>query len=274
MGYPDSGVGSEVAVGEGVVGVAARERTPIRIGHATSEYAYGRAIRESAEREGLATGTEIPPPGLADARSQLAVPIEAFGRLIGVIFADSREDLRFGYDDEDALVALAGHLGAAIHFLQQEEAQGRGGEPPSADGQPPGEGKPSDEGQPPGEAQSSPRRRPGPDLPDAAPLVVRHLPDNDSVFLGEDYLVKGVAGAIFWALVRDHVESGRTEFTNRELRLDPRIRLPDVADNLEARLILLRRRLDERDAGVRLERTGRGRFRLAVSRRLALAPRD
>lgn len=117
MGYPQSGVGSEIPLGEGVVGVAARERTPIRIGHATSEYAYGRAIREAAEKGGVAPCAEIPPPGLADARSQIAVPIEAFGELVGALFADSPRDLRFGYDDEDALVALAGHLGAAIRVL-------------------------------------------------------------------------------------------------------------------------------------------------------------
>ena len=117
MGYPQSGVGSEIALGEGVVGIAARERTPIRIGHATSEYAYGRAIREAAEKGGVAPCVEIPPPGLADARSQIAVPIEAFGELVGALFADSPRDLRFGYDDEDALVALAGHVGAAIRVL-------------------------------------------------------------------------------------------------------------------------------------------------------------
>ena len=120
MGYPHPGVGSEVAIGEGVVGVAARERTPIRIGHATTEYAYGRAVRESAERGGLEPEASIPPPGLPDARSQIAVPIEAFGEMIGVLFADSREDLRFGWEEEDALVTVAAHLGAAIRLLRQE----------------------------------------------------------------------------------------------------------------------------------------------------------
>ena len=63
-------------------------------------------------------------------------------------------------------------------------------------------------------------------------LRVRHFAANDSVFINDDYLIKGVAGAIFWKLLRDYVQAGRTEFTNRELRLDPSIRLPDVADNL------------------------------------------
>jgi adenylate cyclase len=245
-GYDDSGVGSEIRLGQGVIGVAARERTPILIGHATAEYAYGRAVREAALREGFALETEIPMPGLAESRSQLAVPIEAFGRLIGVLFADSGEDLRFGYDDEDALVAVAGQLGTAIHVLQQAP------EP---------------------EARAEPSREPPPPAPGrpGPAVTVRHFAENDSVFLDNDYLIKGVAGAIFWAIVQDHVNTGRTCFTNRELRLDARIRLPDITDNLEARLILLQKRLDERQAPVRIEKTGRGQFRLAVSRPLALA---
>ena len=47
-GYPASGVGSEVAVGDGVVGVAAQEGVPIRIGLMTTEYAYSRALRDQA----------------------------------------------------------------------------------------------------------------------------------------------------------------------------------------------------------------------------------
>jgi len=249
MGYDDSGVGSEIPLGHGVVGVAARERAAIRIGHATSEYAYGRAMREAAEAAGLALETEIPLPGLAQSRSQLAVPIEAFGRLIGVLFADSDRDMRFGYDDEDALVAFAGQLGTSIHVLQHE-AEGAG--EPAA----------------PGPADAGGARDP---ISAATPLLVRHFAENDSVFLGEDYLIKGVAGAIFWTLAQDYVNAGRTLFSNRELRLDPRIRLPELSDNLEARLILLQKRLEERSAGVRLEKAGRGRFRLAVARALKLA---
>ncbi|NMG27556.1 GAF domain-containing protein [Aromatoleum evansii] len=243
-GYEASGVGSEIPLGQGVIGVAAREGTPIRIGYATLEYAYGRAIRAAAEANGLAAAleTEIPLPGLADSASQLAVPIRAAGRLLGVLYVESPHNLRFGYDDEDALVALAGQLGATMLSLQQaSELQEEVVVP-----------------------------EPPPQPSEGRPVLVRHYAEDDSVFLDDDYLIKGVAGSIFWALVRDHVESGRSTFSNRELRLDPRIRLPDLSDNLEARLILLRRRLNERQACVRLEKAGRGRLLLTAWRPLTL----
>ncbi|MFN0300573.1 MAG: GAF domain-containing protein, partial [Burkholderiales bacterium] len=55
-GYAQSGVGSEIPLGVGVIGVAAAHRTPILIPHATTEYSYGRAIRDSAERAGISAG--------------------------------------------------------------------------------------------------------------------------------------------------------------------------------------------------------------------------
>ena len=189
------------------------------------------------------TGAEIPLPGLPDSRSQLAVPIRAGHQLLGVLYVESALDLRFGYDDEDALVALAGGLGAAIQLLQHAPP-----EPP---------------------ATLAPAAPPAA-TPVGPPLQVRHYAENHSIFLGPDYLIKGVAGAILWALLGDFIAHGRTAFSNRELRLDHRIRLPELSDNLEARLILLARRLVERQAPIRIEKTGRGCFALRVERPLAL----
>jgi len=90
------------------------------------------------------------------------------------------------------------------------------------------------------------------------------------VFLDDVYLIRGVAGAILWKLVSEYLRSGRCEFTNRELRLAPELRLPDVQDNLEVRLLLLQRRLAEQDAAIQLEKAGRGRMRLAVSRKIVM----
>jgi GAF domain-containing protein/pyridoxamine 5'-phosphate oxidase-like protein len=242
-GYESSGVGAEIPIGAGIIGVAAQARTPIRIGHMTSEYTYGRAVREAVQQAGLDNllAIEIPLPGLIEPRSQMAVPLLALDNFLGVIYVESTQDLRFGYDEEDALVALAAQLALSMLCLQQapENANVTGIETPLA-----------------------------PAL--GAPVEVRYYRENCSVFLDGDYLIKGVAGAIFWALAQDYVQRGRSVFSNRELRLDPRIRLPELSDNLEARLILLTKRLDERNACVRIEKCGRGQIHLSVERPLTL----
>jgi adenylate cyclase len=242
-GYATSGVGSEIGLGQGVIGVAARERTPVRIQHMATAYLYSSTIRNSlqASAPDFAPEVDIPYPGLPAPHSQLAVPIVSAGRLLGVVFVESPHDMQFGFEDEDVLVAMAGHLGAAIDLMQ---------------------------------SATEPQEAMATDLPapqaHGAALHIRHYPANDSIFIGDDYLIKGVAGAIFWKLVRNFVEHGRTTFSNRELRLDNDLGLPDVTDNLEARLLLLQRRLKEHGPLVRIEKTGRGRFQLVVQRPLTL----
>jgi adenylate cyclase len=242
-GYPSSGVGSEIPVGIGAVGIAASRRIPIRVAFANAEYAYVRAIRERASSDpswARRLDSEIATPGLASPHSQLAVPIESGGDVFGVLYVESAEILRFTHEDEDALVALCRQVGLTMRWLDAAADE---------DSAPPLPGK--------GEAT-------GP------ALVVRHYASNDSVFLGDEYLIKGVAGAIFRKVVRVWARESRGDFTNRELRLDKALGLPELADNLEARLVLLQRRLAERNAGVRIEKTGRGRFRLVADHRLEL----
>jgi predicted pyridoxine 5'-phosphate oxidase superfamily flavin-nucleotide-binding protein len=244
-GYANSGVGAEIHPGEGVIGAAALSRTPIRISHATSEFGYGRAAREFATSRGLTTGIveEIPFPGLPESQSQIAVPMLAGGHLVGVLFAESAATGRFGYDEEDALCVLASVVANSADLYE--------GVPEPTDVQP--------------QAAESP-----PVTPAGATVRIRHYAENDSIFVDEDYLIKGVAGAILWRLARGYVEERRTEYSNREMRLDPSIRLPDLSENLEARLILLQRRLEERCPALGIEKTGRGRFRFCVRRPIQL----
>jgi GNAT superfamily N-acetyltransferase len=202
-------------------------------------------MREAAERRGVAgLEHEIPFPGLPESQSQIAVPILAGERLLGVLFAESVATGRFGYDEEDGFMVLASHVGSVAALLEEEPAA------------------PSRDERAPDRAAVAPR---------GAQLRVRRYTENDSIFVDEEYLIKGVAGAILWRLLRAHVDDGRADHTNRELRLDPSIRLPDLSENLEARLILLARRLEERCPALRIEKTGRGRFRFHVLRPVVLA---
>jgi hypothetical protein len=250
-GYDRSGVGSEIALGDGVIGVAARERTPVRISHMNSAYLYSKALRNSMQPAAGAPQqlAEIPYPGLLAPHSQLAVPIVSGDCLRGVLFVESPLDLQFTFEDEDALVVIAAHLGAAIDHLRDVPAPAEGAAAEGAHKAPPA------------------RQHAAVDGP---PLRIRRYASNNSIFVGDEYLIKGVAGAILWRLLREYRQHGRTEFTNRELRLDPTLGLPDISDNLEARLVLLQRRLREYGPHLRLEKCGRGRLRLEVGRPLDL----
>jgi adenylate cyclase len=257
-GYEQSGVGAEMLLADaGLTGVAVREEVPIRIGHMTTAYIYGKSWRQRAQALGLdaVIQQEIPLPGMALPRSQLAVPLRARGRTVGALLLESDRDQFFSYDDEDVLTLLGAQLAQALSALQAAEIEA--GLPP----------RPQEA---PGPASQATQATHATDT--AAPLQVRHYSRDNSVFVDEAYLIKGVAGAILWKLVQDVQQRGRSEFTTRELRLaGGDLRLPEVQDNLGVRLLLLERRLAERQCGLAIERIGRGRFKLQVTRPLVLA---
>jgi GAF domain-containing protein len=246
-GYPSEGVGSEVRVGEGVIGMVAERAEPMRIGNLGRMLAYARTVRRSYEEEGgEVPGREIPLPGLVDAQSQVAVPAMVLGQLVGVVVIESATPGRFGPDDEALLTVVATMVASAIEIDWAHERAA--GDAAAADLH---------------------AGRPHPTAP-VESTRVRFFDVDGSTFVDGEYLIKGVAGRILWILLGHYMRDGRVEFTNKEVRLDPSLELPEFRDNLESRLILLKRRLDERGAPVTIEKTGRGRFRLLVEREVRL----
>lgn len=243
-GYEQSGIGSEMPLGCGVIGVAAQYRTPIRISHSTVEYRYSKAMRDAAGPDAQLE-TAIPFPGLAEPHSQVALPLLAGNRLLGVLYVESEQEMRFGFEDEDGLSVLAQQVALTMTQLQQA-----------------------------GETDAETVATAAAASPAGNRLPVRYYPANQSIFLGDEYLIKGVAGAILWRLLHYYVHEERTEFSNRELRLDKYLILPDVDDNLEARLILLQRRLAEKSGALSIVKTGRGRFRLQVNQPVQLLEQE
>ncbi len=233
-GYSWTGIGSEVTIGEAIIGTVAAERRTIRISDMSRIRRFGDAIRASAVDENRTRTIAL--PSLADAMSQMALPMIAGGALRGVLFLESKERLAFPKDLETALSILASNAAAVLTLADNTS----------------------------GSEQSLVTSQGNGALAGRPFSVVHHLFD-DSVFIDGEYLIKGVSGRLLVHLLGLHLQEGRADFTNREMRLSDELRLPDFKDNLETRLLLLRRRLDEKAAPIRLLRTGRGKLRLEIA---------
>lgn len=245
-GYLEGGAGAEVQFGEGIIGVVAEAHKPIRISGLLRGLLHARAVAKRAEEKGWSPDRRVPLPGLANPASQLGVPLLVRGELVGVICIESETPYRFHEEDKTTIELLGSHLAIAIQNMQLQEAEEAGGEA-AAD-------RPAAPAQP----VSSNRRE------------LTYYRAEEVVMLDGDYLIRSLPARILWKLLQAHQRDGRAEFTNRELRLDKSLKLPAYKDNLETRLLLLRRRLDEKGADLRLVPKGRGRFALEIGCKLDL----
>lgn len=258
MGYAQQGIGAELPLAEaGLVGVAVREGVALRIGHMARMYRYGRTLHQIATNQGWIDAQPITLPGLATPCSQLAVPLRARGRTVGALLVESESDQFFGYDDEDALAVLGAQLAQALVALQRAELDATS--PMPADDQADGAGQ----------ARPKAGRDAGP------ALHLRYFPRDGTIFIDDQYLIKGVAGAILWKIAHDAQRTGRWDFSTRELRLaGSTLGLPDVQDNLGVRLLLLQRRLADWGGPLQIHRLRRGCYALTTTRAMRLETSD
>jgi len=266
-GYGESGIGAEVPLGHGLIGAVARDRRLLRVTSLEADLRYGRAIRREASG-GSATAAlnaEIPLPGLCDAQSFLAIPLVVGTRLIGVIAAEDRDPLRFGEWHEAYLEIVANQI--ALVLDRMIERCNEAADAPVREA-----------GQPLAVAIAPPKEQPATRPTRGAPARPRELrltyyAQDEAIFAGDEYLIRNIPARILWKIVSESKRTGRTEFTNRELRVDPALGLPEVKDNLESRLILLRKRLREKCPELQIVPTARGRFALRADAALELIER-
>jgi len=240
-GYGTAGVGAEVPLGEGLIGTVAARRRPMRVAGVGAELRYWRTIRAELQHAGKAPAApEIPLPGLPDAQAQLALPLLVGDRLVGVLALESREAMAFDAWTETFLNILANQIALGIDRAATATADDEAEPPPGQAGR----GR---------SAAAGPRTR-----------VFQLFRNDDCIFVDGEYLIRNIPAKILWKLLRANAETGRTEFSNRELRLDDSLGLPELRDNLESRLILLRKRLEEKCPEVQIRPVRRGRFELQV----------
>jgi adenylate cyclase len=241
-GYRPSGVGAEVALGYGPIGISAQRQRVVCVPSVTRSRSMNAALQESIRLSGgEPSAVEIDLPGLERVDSAAAVPLLAHGELTGVLYLESERAGDFGPGNERLLRILGGHLAGALAALQADRGESAPAEPTATK------------------------------TPGGVPLAVTYYQADDSVFVDGAYVVKGVPGRILWKLLREHDADDRVSFTNRELRLDEQLGLPAGNDNLEARLLVLRKRLVALDCGIALERVGRGQLALHLGAPLTLS---
>src|SRR5262249_32998816 len=113
------GIGAEVPIGSGIIGVVAKRKKLMRMGGLSLQRTYVAA----ATAESQPVGHVVPLPGLPDADSVVAVPLVKRDDLIGVFYVESVKLAVSGDADLARIEAAASHAAVAIQNARYHEAE-------------------------------------------------------------------------------------------------------------------------------------------------------
>ena len=126
-GYENQAIGGRVQIGTGVIGVVAQKRKMLRVSNLGQQRAYAAAQRRETMKSGLQAnvGETVPVPGLANAESQIAIPLLIRDELIGVFSIESPVPRSFGEHERDLVSIVANQIASAIHNARLYEERRR-----------------------------------------------------------------------------------------------------------------------------------------------------
>lgn len=221
---------SGISLGDGPIGGAVIRGETRRWDNIILTNRYGRALAV-----GVDASSAGQPAQTEAIKSAIVSPIMIRGEIIGAVVATHHVAVHFSSEDE--LVVRSVAIALQETMLQMRDATGIAGARDD-------EAVAAKEGE------------------NRGITVVRVHRSDGSVFINDEYVIRGHAGDIFGYVLSVNAETGRERFTNRELRAAPELDIPGLRKNIESRLLSLIRRLDESAAPIRIEKTERGRFRL------------
>ena len=128
-GYKEEGIGAEVKIGVGVIGMVAKKKKLMRMANLGAQKQYMQAIKQQiqpSEETSVLDVTNL--PGLKNAESQVAIPMLMEDELIGVFSVESDQVNIFDKSDELIIKILANQTAnalqnAKLYQLEQQRLQ-------------------------------------------------------------------------------------------------------------------------------------------------------
>ena len=114
-GYQEDGIGAEVKIGVGVIGMVAKKKKLMRMANMGTQRLYMQAIKQQIQpTDERRIVEEISLPGLKNAESQVAIPMLMEDELIGVFSVESDQVNIFDKSDELIIKILANQTASAL----------------------------------------------------------------------------------------------------------------------------------------------------------------